>query len=200
MMKYIYPITIIILLSYIFVQQSCSQPNIVQKKEVIIPEKKGEFKKLVVQINHKQKDSIVFRKGQTIYTENPINKQLAEEFIKLQKENDSLGLIKKYVEAVQIRKQTTVFDDKDITIEIDTEVQGELRSILPKWKVKEYKTKIDVPLRFRPAVYVGAGLSDNKQFNNTTLELQLGLKLKNDIFLISGDSRQNFGIKYLKKL
>ena len=200
MIKYIYPITIAILLSYIFLQNSCSQPNSAQKKEVIIPERKGEFKKLTVQINHKSKDSIVFRKGQTIYTENPINKQLAEEFIKLQKENDSLGLIKKYVEAVQIRKQTTVFDDKDITIEIDTEVQGELRSILPKWKVKEYKTKIDVPVRLRPAVYVGAGLSDNKQFNNTTVELQLGLKLKNDIFLISGDSRQNFGIKYLKKL
>ena len=200
MMKYIYPITIIILLSYIFLQRSCSQTNNVQKKEVVIPERKGEFKKLTVQINHKQKDSIVFRKGQTVYTENPINKKLAEEFIKLQKENDSLGLLKKYVEAVQIRKQTTVFDDKDITIEIDTEVQGELRSILPKWKVKEYKTKIDVPLRLRPAVYVGVGLSDNKQFNNTTLELQLGLKLKNDIFLISGDSRQNFGIKYLKKL
>lgn len=199
-MKYIYPITIIILLSYIFLQRSCSQTNNVQKKEVVIPERKGEFKKLTVQINHKQKDSIVFRKGQTVYTENPINKKLAEEFIKLQKENDSLGLLKKYVEAVQIRKQTTVFDDKDITIEIDTEVQGELRSILPKWKVKEYKTKIDVPLRLRPAVYVGVGLSDNKQFNNTTLELQLGLKLKNDIFLISGDSRQNFGIKYLKKL
>ena len=199
-MKYIYPITIAILLSYIFLQNSCSQPNSAQKKEVIIPERKGEFKKLTVQINHKSKDSIVFRKGQTIYTENPINKQLAEEFIKLQKENDSLGLIKKYVEAVQIRKQTTVFDDKDITIEIDTEVQGELRSILPKWRVKEYKTKIDVPVRLRPAVYVGAGLSDNKQFNNTTVELQLGLKLKNDIFLISGDSRQNFGIKYLKKL
>ena len=199
-MKYIYPITIAILLSYIFLQNSCSQPNSAQKKEVIIPERKGEFKKLTVQINHKSKDSIVFRKGQTIYTENPINKQLAEEFIKLQKENDSLGLIKKYVEAVQIRKQTTVFDDKDITIEIDTEVQGELRSILPKWRVKEYKTKIDVPVRLRPAVYVGAGLSDNKQFNNTTVELQLGLKLKNDIFLISGYSRQNFGIKYLKKL
>ena len=200
MIKYIYPITIAILLGYIFLQRSCNAPNNAEKKEVTIPEKKGKFKKLTVQINHKQKDSIVFRKGQTIYTENPINKQLAEEFIKLQKENDSLGLIKKYVEAVQIRKQTTVFDDKDITIEIDTEVQGELRSILPKWKVKEYKTKIDVPLRLRPAVYVGAGLSDNKQFNNTTLELQLGLKLKNDIFLISGDSRQNFGIKYLKKL
>ena len=199
-MKYIYPITIAILLGYIFLQISCNAPNNVEKKEVTIPEKKGEFKKLTVQINHKSKDSIAFRKGQTIYTENPINKQLAEEFIKLQKENDSLGLIKKYVEAVQIRKQTTVFDDKDITIEIDTEVQGELRSILPKWKVKEYKTKIDVPLKVRPAVYVGAGLSDNKQFNNTTLELQLGLKLKNDIFLISGDSRQNFGIKYLKKL
>lgn len=199
-MKYIYPITIIILLSYIFVQRSCSQTNNVQKKEVVIPERKGEFKKLTVQINHRQKDSIVFRKGQTVYTENPINKQLAEDFIKLQKENDSLGLLKKYVEAVQIRKQTTIFDDKDITIEIDTEVQGELRSILPKWKVKEYKTKIDVPIRLRPAVYVGAGLSDNKQFNNTTIELQLGLKLKNDIFLISGDSRQNFGIKYLKKL
>ena len=200
MIKYIYPITIAILLGYIFLQRSCNAPNNAEKKEVTIPEKKGEFKKLTVQINHKQKDSIVFRKGQTIYTENPINKQLAEEFIKLQKENDSLGLIKKYVEAVQIRKQTTVFDDKDITIEIDTEVQGELRSILPKWRVKEYKTKIDVPLRVRPAVYVGAGLSDNKQFNNTTLELQLGLKLKNDIFLVSGDSRQNFGIKYLKKL
>lgn len=199
-MKYIYPIVIVLLLGYIFLQKSCDAPKDTEKKEVVIKEKKGELKKPTAQINHKQKDSIVFRKGQTVYTENPINKELTEEFIKLQKENDSLGLLKKYVDVVQIRKQTTIFDDKDITLEIDTEVEGKLKSILPRWKVKEYKTKLDIPVKLKPAVYVGAGISDSKQFNNTTFEVQLGLKLKNDIFLISGDTKQNFGIKYLKKL
>lgn len=199
-MKYAYPIIIVLLLGYIFLQKSCDTQHNTEKKNATIPEKKGEFKKPTAQINHKQKDSIVFRKGQTIYTENPINKELAEEFIKLQKENDSLGLLKKYVDAVQIRKQTTIFDDKDITLEIDTEVQGELKSILPRWKVKEYKTKVEAPIKTRPAVYVGAGISDNKQFNNFTAQAEIGLQIKRDIISITADTKQNFGIKYLIKL
>jgi hypothetical protein len=57
--KLIYPLIITLLLIVIFLQRSCSEPATQEtiKTEVTIPEKKGEIKKFVEQINYKKKDS-----------------------------------------------------------------------------------------------------------------------------------------------
>ena len=198
--KYIWQILLVIAVIVIFLQRSCSRPNDTQKIEITIPEKRGELLKNTIQINHKQKDSIVYIKGSTVYTENPINKKLAEDFKNLQKESDSLGLFKKYVDAIQIKKQTTIFDNKDITIEVDTEVQGQLLNIHPRYVIKEQKIKVETPIRTRTKVYIGVGFSDNIRLNNFIAQGEIGLQIKKDIISITADTKQNFGVKYLIKL
>jgi hypothetical protein len=181
-------------------QRSCSEPATQEtiKTEVTIPEKKGEIKKFVEQINYKKKDSIVFVKGKVIYTENEIDKDLAEKY---KKSVDSLEKFKMYINAVQIKEHTTIFDNKDLTLKVKSKVRGDLLNMtITEYKTKEQKVVVEVPIKTRTAVYVGLGVSDNKRLDNFTVQAEVGLQIKRDILSITADTKQNFGLKYLIKL
>jgi hypothetical protein len=198
--KLIYPLIITLLLIVIFLQRSCSEPATQEtiKTEVTIPEKKGEIKKFVEQINYKKKDSIVFVKGKVIYTENEIDKDLAEKY---KKSVDSLEKFKMYINAVQIKEHTTIFDNKDLTLKVKSKVRGDLLNMtITEYKTKEQKVVVEVPIKTRTAVYVGLGVSDNKRLDNFTVQAEVGLQIKRDILSITADTKQNFGLKYLIKL
>jgi hypothetical protein len=195
-----YPLIITLLLIVIFLQRSCSEPATQEtiKTEVTIPEKKGEIKKFVEQINYKKKDSIVFVKGKVIYTENEIDKDLAEKY---KKSVDSLEKFKMYINAVQIKEHTTIFDNKDLTLKVKSKVRGDLLNMtITEYKTKEQKVVVEVPIKTRTAVYVGLGVSDNKRLDNFTVQAEVGLQIKRDILSITADTKQNFGLKYLIKL
>lgn len=196
--KYTYPIIIIILLIVFFIERSCNKPNDMQKIEVVIPAKKGEIKKSIEQVNYKKKDSIVFVKGKIVYTENEINKELAEKY---KRATDSLVKFKMYIDAIQIKEQLTTFDNKDLTLKVKSKVQGQLLNMsIAEYTIKEQKVKVEVPIKTRTAVYVGLGVSDNKKLDNFLIQAEVGLQIKRDIIFLTADTKQNFGIKYLIKL
>jgi hypothetical protein len=201
--KYTWQILVVICIAIIFLQRSCnSAPNEYQKVEVKIPEKKGVIETATKVIIRKQKDSIIYKKGQVIYTENPINKELAERFKELQKKNDSLALFKQYISAIEKRKQTTIFNDSVVKIEIDTEVEGTLLSIKPKYTVKATSVVAEIKKERQVfALYAGVGISDNKFLSQFTAQGEIGIQLKSgNILSVTADTRQNFGIKFTKQI
>ncbi len=193
-----------LLIVVLFIQRSCnSQYGGIEKQKVIVPEVKGEFIKPVAIIREKtKKDSIVFIKGTTIHTENPFNKRMAELYLQAQRENDSLKQFKMYVDAIQEIEETQVFDDEVVKLDITVKTRGELLSLKPKYTVKERKVEVNVKQKEQVfALYGGVGVSDNKQFNNLNIQVELGFQLRSgDILSATADSRQNFGIKYTKQI
>ena len=196
MIKYIYPITIAILLGYIFLQRSCNAPNDTQKVEVVIPEKIVEIQKETKIQYLPSKPQIIKVAGKEVRTENPVNEEMLKDFILTK---DSLKLAK-YVKAIEEKEQIRTFDKDGVKVDVKSKVRGELleQSIIAT--IKEQKVKVDVPVKTRTAIYVGAGLSNNKDLSNFAVQAEVGLQIKRDIISITADTKQNFGIKYLKKL
>lgn len=190
--------TILTLVAIIFVQRSCSAQTSQSKQKVIVPEKVGEFKSPIAIINKKgTKDSIVYR-NKTVVTENPFNKKLAEDFIVSQKEKDSLKALKLYLNAIEEREQTYVFDNKDTKLEIYTKTRGEILKITPKYTIKEREEILDVKSKETVfALYSGVGISNNTQLNNFAVEAHIGLQNKTgDILSVGYDTQKNISIKY----
>jgi hypothetical protein len=193
--------TIGALICYIYVKSNFETtlkvPVIVKTKEI-----KGKISIVTGIIHENIKDSIVYRKGQIVYTENTINKTLAKDFKVLQKQNDSLALFKKFVDAIQIKKQTTYFNDTNISIEVESKVQGDLISLVPKYTIKPQIIKTEVEVK-KPIIslYAGGGISNNTKFNNFVAQGEVGVQIKDkNIVSLTMDTRQNIGIKYLIKL
>jgi len=190
--------TILSLIIIIFVQRGCSAQTSQSKQKVIIPEKKGEFKNPSAIINSKgKKDSIVY-KDKVVVTENPFNKKLAEDFILSQKENDSLKALKLYLNAIEEREQTYVFDNKDTKLEIYTKTRGEILNITPKYTIKEREETVTVKNKeIVFALYAGGGLKSNITLGELNPTINLGAQnKKGDILYVQYGTDKSIQIGY----
>ena len=194
--KYIWQILLAFAIIVIFVQRSCNAPNDTQKVEVVIPEKIVEIQKETKIQYLPSKPQIIKVAGKEVRTENPVNEEMLRDFILTK---DSLKLAK-YVKAIEEKEQIRTFDKDGVKVDVKSKVRGELleQSIIAT--IKEQKVKVDVPVKTRTAIYVGAGLSNNKDLSNFAVQAEVGLQVKRDIISITADTKQNFGIKYLIKL
>ena len=194
--KYIWQILLVGAIIIIFAQRSCNAPNDTQKVEVVIPEKIVEIQKETKIQYLPSKPQIIKVAGKEVRTENPVNEEMLKDFILTK---DSLKLAK-YVKAIEEKEQIRTFDKDGVKVDVKSKVRGELleQSIIAT--IKEQKVKVDVPVKTRTAIYVGAGLSNNKDLSNFAVQAEVGLQIKRDIISITADTKQNFGIKYLIKL
>ena len=168
----------------IFSMSKCSNNTPSTKKQkVIIPEVINSIKKPTIIYNHtSKKDSIVYKKGKTIYTENPVNKKMAEELIQALKNQDSLRVLRLYLSSIGEREQTRIFNDKNLTIEVYTKVQGKvLEQRISKYTVKEKEVVTDVEIKeSKFAIYGGSDLqytSEMKIIPSVQLGIQIGKRL-----------------------
>lgn len=194
--KYIYPIIIIILLLVVVLQRSCNRPNEIRKVEVVIPEKVIEIQKETEIKYLPSKPQKIYVEGKEIKTENPVNEKLVRDYILTK---DSLKL-EKYVKAIEEKEQIRTFNKDGVKVDVKTKTRGELLEQSVITIIEEQKIKVDVPIKTRTSVYVGAGLSNNKDLTNFTVQAELGLQIKRDIISITVNSEKTFGIKYLIKL
>lgn len=194
--KYIYPIIIVILLLIVFLQRSCNRPNDTQKVEVTIPAKTVEIQKETKIQYLPSKPQIIKIAGKEIRTENPVNEEMLKDYILAK---DSLQLLK-YAKAIEEKEQIRNFEKDGVVVDVKTKVRGELleQSIIAT--IKEQKIKVEVPIKTRTAIYLGGGISNNKDLTNFAVQAELGLQIKRDIISITADTKQNFGLKYLIKL
>ena len=177
--KYYKEFIIIILLVVIFLMNTCGgSDKQTQKVKIKTPEVIGKIDKPSVILHHKSThDSIVYKKGKTIYTENPFNKELAEAFKDIQKENDSLKLFTIYLKAIQERSETRVFDNGDITVKVLTKTRGEILDQSIDYKIKPREIKVDIPNKNSVfVVYVGGGLKSNINVGDLSPTGMLGIQ------------------------
>ena len=190
----LYIVTIIFAIYLLTLIKQCSEPKEEVEEKVTIPEKTGDFADTPkVTEGKKRKDSIVYRKGKTIYTENPINKKLAEDYLQAK---DSIQKLKLYLDAIQEKEETHTFDNKDLKLEVYTKTRGQILDIKPKYTIKEKEVTIKVPQKQTVlAVYGGLELANNALLNNMTVKIDLGVQnRKGTIFTIGADNRSNYYI------
>ena len=127
-----------------------------QLVEVTVPEVKGKLEpKKPVQEPVKLPTN---DKSKIVKVENPIDKQLIAENVRLKQyvaENEKLKLafaqetdsLKKqllYEKVVQLNNFSTKFEDDNIELNIDGVVQGEVKEITPSYKIKERTAQAEV--------------------------------------------------------
>ena len=131
-------------------------------------------------------------KGKDIYIVGKIDTVEVKVF---EKATDSVQF-NMFTNATKIRSYKNDFSDNDADISIYTETKGELLKIVPTVHIKQVKK---VETKF--ALYTGVGLSNNLQFNNFSVQANIGLQnKKGDILSISYDTQQNIGIGYSFRL
>ena len=180
--KYII-IGIVVLLISFFIGRWTS-PTETKTVKVTIPELSG---KSPIVINPKPiisiKDSLVY-KDTIIYTENPLDKELINRYVKLESEKDKLIA---YLNSIQIRKYKIPFENDTIKIVGDAEVQGELKSLKYNWFIKQ--RIIDVPVEIKKPtmnLLLGGSVSNTVDLNKFNINANLGIQRKNgDLILTS---------------
>lgn len=172
--------------------KQCSEPKQTTPVTIETPAKSGSFEKPTEVIpGVAKKDSIVYKNGKTIYTENPINKQLADDYLKA---TDSIKRLKLYLDAIQEKEGTYVYDNKDLKLEIYAKTRGELLEIKPKYTIKPTEVKVDVPVKQTVfAMYGGLELINNANLNNLGVKAEVGIQnRKGTIFTLGADNRSNY--------
>jgi hypothetical protein len=172
--------------------QQCSEEKEIIPVTIETPTKSGSFVKPTDIIpGVAKKDSIVYKKGKTIYTENPINKQLAEDYLKA---TDSIKRLKLYLDAIQEKDGTYVYDNKDLKLEIYAKTRGELLEIKPNYTIKPSEVKVDVPVKQTVfAMYGGLELGNNSSLSNLSVKADVGIQnKKGTIFSVGADTRGNY--------
>jgi hypothetical protein len=186
------------LLVFIFIGSQKKAEN-TTKQKVVVPERKGEFKSPSAIINIKgKKDSIIW-KDKIVRTENPINKKLAEDFIASQKENDSLKILKLYLDAIEEVDGTYVFNDNYLKLEVATKTRGKILKITPKYTIKEREEILQVKQKETVfALYAGAGLNTTTTVEKLTPEVNLGFQNRKGSILTFkyGITDKSIGIGY----
>lgn len=193
----LYVISAFFIMFLISVVKQCSEDKEKVSATIKIPEKTGVFEKATDTIyTEKIKDSIVYTKGKTLYTENPINKQLAEDYLKA---TDSIKKLQLYLNAIQEKDGTYVYDNNDVKLEIYAKTRGDLLELKPKYTVKPTEAKVDVPVKQTVfAMYGGVEVSNNTNLNNFGVKADLGIQnKKGTIFTVGADTRSNYyvGVK-----
>lgn len=195
---------IVFLVFVIFLQRSCvhdKTTEVTTKQKVIIPKKTGSFKKPtsitpVVQ----SKDSIKWY-NKIIKVENPVNKKLADEFIKAQKENDSLKALNLYLKSIGEQKDIYTFEDKYVKFKVNTKTRGELLSISSDYELKETTQKVDVVQKeTKFALYSGVSLEYDTNSSKITPKINLGLQNKlGDVYLLDAGIDNSIQVGYLHR-
>ena len=112
--KYFWQILVIILLIIIFLMNSCEQEINVKDNYIVVKEKTGYFEvKKPIAIKGVGY-TFVTPKGDTIYLENPLDKELESEYLKAK---DSIAKLELYLKAIQKRTYKDSLEDKNIKID-----------------------------------------------------------------------------------
>ena len=188
----LYVIGIFFIIYLFTLVKQCSETKETVPVKIETPAKRGSFEKPTEVIQGiTKKDSIVYKKGSTIYTENPINKQLAEDYLK---STDSIKRLKLYLDAIQEKDGTYIYDNKDLRLEIYTKTRGELLEIKPNYTIKPSEVKVDVPVpQTILAMYGGLELGNNSSLSNLSIKADVGIQnKKGTIFSVGADTRGNY--------
>lgn len=193
--KYFWQILVVILLIIIFLINSCEQEINTKDNYIVIKEKTGYFEVKRPTPIKGVGYTFVTSKGDPIYLENPVDKELESKYLKAK---DSLAKLELYLKAIQKRKYKDSLQDKNIKIDYFAETTGTLDNIKINYKIFSDTIKIK-----QPVFSLLGGLS--LQSNINTLKTYPGLNLgfqnkKKDIILFGVNTNQDIEVKYVKNI
>lgn len=142
--------------------RQCSEKTKTKTVEVEVPEEKGSFKidSNVINIPIIKKDSIVYRdriKDTIIYRENPFNKELEEEYIKLKNDFDRYEM---FLEAIEIKAYNKHFENELFKASVTGRVQGEVISMGLDYTIKPRNVYKDIEVKnYRWGIGVQTGVT-----------------------------------------
>lgn len=115
------------------------------------------------------------------FEQDEINRLLQEqeqERLEFAKATDSLQQLL-YAKVTEPKVFTSVFDDQYINLEINGIVKGEVKSITPKYTIKEREIEAVVKERLRVfALKSGVEYGNNLQFNNSVFKVNMDFENK----------------------
>lgn len=196
----------VLLIIVLLLMKTCRpEPTIIT---VEIPEKKGEFdgkKPEHTEITPKtiHEKEYVYRNGKKVYIENPLNEQLLNENEQLkrdfEKANDSIRSLL-YEKSIAISKFSSKFEDKNIILDINGLVRGEVQEVTPNYTIK--KQTISVPVKqtvFRLLGGVEAG--NTMQLDQLSFKANVGFQNKSgDVLNIGYDTQNVIWVGFSKSL
>lgn len=191
-----YILIILLLLGYIFLQRSCTNSYTPDKQIIVTEAKKGSFNSIKPEVIKVPEYKYITLKGDTITLDNPIDKQLAQKY---ERERDSLKRRLMFYDAIQMRKYGGKFENKDLLINFEAYTTGTLDSLsIPSYVIKSDTIELSKPKETKFALYLGGGLYNNSNFNNTGFKVNLGIQnKKGDIFRGSYDPfNKNYFVDY----
>lgn len=177
--KYFWQILVLILLVIIFLMNSCEQEINTKDNYIIIKEKTGYFEIKKPTPVKGVGYTFVTSKGDTIYLENPVDKELEAEYLKAK---DSLAKLELYLKAIQKRTYKDSLEDENIVINYEAKTTGTLDNI----KI-DYKTKLDSVKIKKPVfvLYTGLGTSVGQDLS-PGVKINLGYQNKKGSVIFAG--------------
>lgn len=203
--KYWQYIVIGLLLIILFTRSCSNETPTTKIQKVFVPEVVDSIKKPRVTIHVKdEKDSVIYKPGVVIYTENPVNDKMAQELIQAMKDQDSLKVLRLYLKSIGEKEEINIYDDKNQTIEVYTKVRGELLDQkISKYTIKQKEISIQVPIKeTRFAVYVGSTLNYSSEMKLNP-SVQLGVQTSKRLIVTGSyglDKSIQVGLLYKIKL
>lgn len=172
--------------------KSCEQTEI----EITVPEVTGTLPSVnPTEIDHdtiyidrwRVKDSII-----TVKLKNPVNDSLA---VAYKNATDEIERYKLYIQSIQIKKYSQVFDDEYLNLTVFGDVQGDIKKMGLDYTLKERTVKTKVPETvFR--LTLGAQVRTDFELSDPSYDITTGLQGKKGNILRLGYSRMG-GKDYL---
>jgi hypothetical protein len=142
-----------------------------------------------------QKKPLIKWKEKEILVENPINMELANNYVMAK---DSIERLKLYIKSIQLNKFSTKFEDDNLTLNIDGIVQGEVKEITPSYVIKA--KEIPIQIKQKETVFRllgGIEVGNNTQLNDFKVKANLMFQnRKGNIISGSLDTQQTIWLGY----
>ncbi len=188
---------LLIITSY-FIGRCTADCKIIKQISVTTPVIKGNSTTIINPKPIIGSKDVYFYEKDTIYTENPFNKELADRYTKLENERDKLEA---YLTSIQLNKYTIPFEDENVSIIGNFETQGKLLSSNYEYtlKSKTYTTELEVPkIKERLfSINVGGGFFLNKELDKIEPSINLDfINKSNNILSLGYGSEGTFSAKY----
>lgn len=126
-------------------------------------------------------NSVKSKNDKELFLEIEINKLLKEQEIQREEFASATDSLKKelFNKAIEPKEFKSRFDDDNVTIDINGIVIGEVKSVAPKYTIKEKKTDVIVRLRQRVfSLKTGVEYGNNLQLNNSTFKANIEFENK----------------------
>lgn len=175
MKKLIQPIIIAGLIILLFLKSCGNEKSEPQIIEVEVPAQSGEFEPQTPKVITKT-DTFYKIKWKEVEVEvpNPVNSDLLEKY---ETAKDSLERYKMYVDAIQIKYFESYFEDEYLSLTVTGKVQGEIKSIKPKYTIKTRTTETTIaPEQTVFRLLGGVEFGNNTSLNDFRYKFNLGFQ------------------------